>query len=311
MLGLYFRKRLAPTKKKKMNIKTLFFGLLVLQFLFIVIPSSNGEIKLKTKVREKRCIMSYDFIKSSNGKVKEALKYISIGIKGFFERFTTKHHAEVEIGKIYKKHIEISVNRSKLMKKAEPYIVTMLRKKRTVAPAVSEITNQTTQISNKNITDIQTTDKRAIRNRRAIPAIAIFAAKLIAWSTATAAVGVGVVMYDRSTMETVLNKRVQFDCKTNNYGCLMNICYRNCGPRAYAADWCLAGSISKNTTTNVKTIYLMTCDDPTDCDPCLSCVSSCMLDDIHYTGENILGMIDRIMENGGIKILKGDDDGDD
>lgn len=213
-----------------MNIKTIIFGLLVLQIFLIVDPSSiPSEKSLK---REKRGLLSLMW---HDSKIKTTWECVSNKIKSFFEQFTNKHHAEVVISRIHKKHIDIFANRSKLMIKPKPNFESILRKKRGVAMSFDEFMDKMmisfTQITQRtllkndkkteialaeiskeislkynNKTEIQSRETRAIRKRRAFPAIAIFAAKLIAWTASTAAVGVGVVMYDRATMETVLKK---------------------------------------------------------------------------------------------------------
>lgn len=82
---------------------------------------------------------------------------------------------------------------------------TLLKNDKKTEIALAEISKEIS-LKYNNKTEIQSRETRAIRKRRAFPAIAIFAAKLIAWTASTAAVGVGVVMYDRATMETVLKK---------------------------------------------------------------------------------------------------------
>lgn len=88
--------------------------------------------------------------------------------------------------------------------------------------------------------------------------------------------------------------RAKFNCETNNYGCMENVCYTNCGPRISSSDWCITTNpnetlaakidtdgtiiekIEKNTT--ILKNPPATCETMKDCDPCWSCAGTCVME---------------------------------
>lgn len=89
-------------------------------------------------------------------------------------------------------------------------------------------------------------------------------------------------------------KRRKLGCKENNFGCIENVCWSNCGPRIKSGDWCLTtkdetaygnSTLTSNTTQptitykNNGTAPTATCVQDSDCDPCWRCAGGCLLED--------------------------------
>lgn len=132
-----------------------------------------------------------------------------------------------------------------------------------------------------------------IRDKRAFPVLGVIMpviGKYFGWSMAMAAAGVATTTADQFIREYITNKnsnkliyRRRVDCAGNNYGCVQNVCWTNCGPRLEAIDWCFT---TRNYTENVY--ELAKCTVNTDCDPCLPCAGSCMFDPIADTNDRII-----------------------
>lgn len=117
------------------------------------------------------------------------------------------------------------------------------------------------------------------RKPRAAGAMFATVGKMFGWTAAMTIAGVAT-----SAIDTAINKpreekkkpeksfgRKKFNCQQNNFGCLKDKCWTNCGPRIYSADWC-------NTKKNVTSKELVTCEEDTDCSPCWPCASSCTME---------------------------------
>lgn len=72
--------------------------------------------------------------------------------------------------------------------------------------------------------------------------------------------------------------RKSIDCRYNNYGCLNNFCWANCGPRLTSADWCVTtnGKIEANNTVQVAR-----CMKDADCNNCWPCATSCKMEGVN------------------------------
>lgn len=121
-----------------------------------------------------------------------------------------------------------------------------------------------------------------VRKRRAVPfaRIASTAGKYAGWAIAMAAAGIVTTSADHMIREYIIKTnagkkvaRKRIDCTTNNFGCVQNICWTNCGPRVDYTDWCFT---TRNLTENVYD--LAKCETDLDCNPCMSCAGSCMFD---------------------------------
>lgn len=71
----------------------------------------------------------------------------------------------------------------------------------------------------------------------------------------------------------------RMDCSKNNYGCMQNICWTNCGPRNTSADWCFTTNQQSSNSENVTFAH---CVKYTDCNPCWQCGASCILEDLQH-----------------------------
>lgn len=72
--------------------------------------------------------------------------------------------------------------------------------------------------------------------------------------------------------------RRTIDCNLNNSGCMQNMCWTNCGPRLYSADWCY---VTKNHTVPKKEIKIVSCEKDSDCNPCWKCAFTCTMEGIN------------------------------
>lgn len=131
------------------------------------------------------------------------------------------------------------------------------------------------------------------RSSRAIPAFAKSAGKFGGWGAAMLAISAAssiIDTYIKSANEEKLMElvRKKFDCKKNNYGCIQNVCWSNCGPRIGSADWCITTKDNKTATietseieeNNALTLKFnpVECEKDVECDPCWVCGASCKIE---------------------------------
>lgn len=126
----------------------------------------------------------------------------------------------------------------------------------------------------KNDTKIENRAKRAIHLAAMVPT----AGKIIGWGVGMTAVGLATSYADTKMKEAMLYKssRITINCSRNNFGCIENVCWSNCGPRLTSADWCFTSNGNVNDTSPYKKVA--TCKEDADCDPCWQCVSSCIVE---------------------------------
>ena len=118
--------------------------------------------------------------------------------------------------------------------------------------------------------------------------------KYAGYVVAITASGVAINQIDKALSEKESEKKLKrqkFDCEGNDYGCIGGYCWTNCGPRLKHGDWCYvtSGNITEipskeNDEKKVKKksvtaiIPFVLCENKKDCDPCLECLSSCILE---------------------------------
>lgn len=139
-------------------------------------------------------------------------------------------------------------------------------------------------------------NNQVARNRRAIGAVVgRFVAKYTAWLAVMVAAGVTssaaeqyfIYHFNEKAMESM--KRRTIDCTSNNFGCLNNLCWTNCGPRLTSNDWCIASNgvytnvttfdVQTNHTTTRKKMHPAVCEHDDDCEACFRCQKSCIGDE--------------------------------
>lgn len=120
------------------------------------------------------------------------------------------------------------------------------------------------------------------RKTRSIPAFLPVIGKLVAWTGTMTAAGVATSYIDTAIKEKAAREqeerlaRKSIDCELNNFGCIQNICWSNCGPRLYSADWCF---VTKNLTVSTEgNVELAHCEKDSDCQACWRCASSCIME---------------------------------
>lgn len=113
-------------------------------------------------------------------------------------------------------------------------------------------------------------DKRALGLLiRAAPHVGNF----IKWTSVLSATSVAgsVATHYLNEKENVKLTRKLINCKEANFGCMSGLCWANCGPRLFSADWCF-------TTKNVTELSAVFCAQNAECDPCLQCGSTCHME---------------------------------
>lgn len=88
-------------------------------------------------------------------------------------------------------------------------------------------------------------------------------------------------MKEKSHLKTLDLVKKTFTCDKNNFGCVANVCWTNCGPRLDAADWCLTMKTKETKTSKNNTstsIEFASCERDADCNPCWPCGGSCILE---------------------------------
>lgn len=106
--------------------------------------------------------------------------------------------------------------------------------------------------------------------------------KITAWSIGMTLSGVAIAATDNAIKDAYYTKnqnklaRKAIECQNNNFGCLENVCWTNCGPRLYSADWCLTTKTGKTDENN--NAELASCTKDSECDPCYPCGSVCSLE---------------------------------
>lgn len=132
-----------------------------------------------------------------------------------------------------------------------------------------------------------TANATPIRTVRAVPAFVVplaqATARLAGWTMAMIAAGAATSSIDTALKEESMRRQMikkTFACNLNNFGCVSNLCWANCGPRINEADWCLTTMKKKTTKNNNETaMELAACNKDSDCDPCMPCGGTCILVD--------------------------------
>lgn len=126
---------------------------------------------------------------------------------------------------------------------------------------------------------------RRVRTIPVFPVIAALTPSLIkigAWTVGMTVSGVAIAAADAAIKDAYSTKNEQklarkaIECTLNNVGCIENLCWTNCGPRLYTADWCFTtktGKIDENYNSEIAK-----CKKDSDCDPCWPCGSVCTLE---------------------------------
>lgn len=128
--------------------------------------------------------------------------------------------------------------------------------------------------------------KRLIK-KRAVPAFIPTVGNMIGWAAVMTAAGAATSYIDHKIRESSENEKEErlarkiIDYERNNFGCIADLCWTNCGPRLGTGDWCF---ITKNIT--VKPIKFLECKVDTDCNPCLPCGMSCVMEGGFSTPKN-------------------------
>lgn len=173
------------------------------------------------------------------------------------------------------------------------------------APSFSRRKRETDSTGNKRLIPsfiINSTDAIISRKRRIAPLLGI-ALRYSALGAVMAGAGIATTAVDAKIRDNYLAKHMErlsrrtIDCSLNNFGCIDEVCWSNCGPRINSADWCLTRSnvtavtaAPKPTAVNdVKKDAKAAASKPTppkstkcsvdsDCNPCWSCIGSCIMD---------------------------------
>lgn len=141
--------------------------------------------------------------------------------------------------------------------------------------------------------------KKLEREKRNLAAVGGFMAEVAGLAVAlTIATVSGVALdnymkekYRASREEANMIKKIRrsMNCSENNYGCIESVCWSNCGPRLYSADWCVVkppksevniAPDGNDTVISIKTVHSVDfrCVTKNDCNPCWACASTCMLE---------------------------------
>lgn len=123
-----------------------------------------------------------------------------------------------------------------------------------------------------------------IRNARAVGLNTV--GRYVGWTLAMIMAGaatssIDTAMKERSQLRTLDLVKKTFICDKNNFGCVANVCWTNCGPRVDAADWCLTMKTTETRTTKNNTstsIEFASCERDADCNPCWPCGGTCILE---------------------------------
>lgn len=118
------------------------------------------------------------------------------------------------------------------------------------------------------------------------------AARMAGWGVTMAAAGVATTFADleiRRAYESQNERRRQLgrkplDCNLNNFGCVNQMCWVNCGPRIFSSDWCLATS---NTT---QPMQVAKCATDEDCDSCFKCAMTCVSEEMSSDNPSLFKM---------------------
>lgn len=139
------------------------------------------------------------------------------------------------------------------------------------------------EFKNKNISN-DGLDVNNNRSRRfallpfVIPAVKMIgvAGTIVLAGTATSFIDSAIKeKYAKDQEERLIRRTIE--CIQNNFGCLENYCWSNCGPRLASADWCVTTDGEK---VENNTIQAARCIKDSDCDKCWSCATSCRMEGI-------------------------------
>lgn len=79
--------------------------------------------------------------------------------------------------------------------------------------------------------------------------------------------------YAKDAEERLIRRSI--DCSQNNFGCIENLCWTNCGPRLSSADWCITTDGTKGIN---NTVQVAKCEKDGDCNKCWPCATSCKME---------------------------------
>lgn len=134
-------------------------------------------------------------------------------------------------------------------------------------------------------------DENVIVRKRRAPqigtAILKTVGKMAGWGLTMTAAGAATSSIDvdiraaaaRKEEMRLLNTRV--DCNRHNVGCIQNLCWSNCGPRTFSADWCF---VTRNITEHVE---LAKCTRDSDCQKCWPCGTTCLMEGTNISIDDV------------------------
>lgn len=169
------------------------------------------------------------------------------------------------------------------------------------APNTVDFKEDNFNLTESSLTEINSNEIKVREKRFAIPLIALAVGNWLfnvaAATTAMTAFSTGVVAFNHHVRENVQKEiliedeektRIKLGCEENNFGCMQNTCWSNCGPRIKSGDWCLTVADNKTIEKGGNQITLKyrdnttvsptSCNYDSDCDPCWSCVGACLLE---------------------------------
>lgn len=144
-------------------------------------------------------------------------------------------------------------------------------------------TRRETELNLRNKREVKMDNGLSINNNRSrrftIGTILIPVAKMAGVAGTIVIAGTATSFIDAAVKEAANRRqleelrRLSIDCTQNNYGCLQNYCWANCGPRLASGDWCVTAKKNKNNTLEVAT-----CKTKEDCNKCWPCASTCTME---------------------------------
>lgn len=129
----------------------------------------------------------------------------------------------------------------------------------------------------------------------AVITIPAFAANLIMYLFGGIVIGITVVYFadylqglredkNREIMMQLMRhevNRTRINCMGNNFGCLYNICWSNCGPFLNTQDFCFTNNPDTQNNNNIfldikgKNLSVAACNKDSECHPCWPCATVC------------------------------------
>lgn len=122
---------------------------------------------------------------------------------------------------------------------------------------------------------------KVTRKTRGIGVVLPYIGRFVTFAGGMAVAGVATSAADNLIKDKIARDneerlaRRTIDCDLNNVGCIENLCWTNCGPRLYSADWCF---VTKNVSVPKEKIQFAACERDSDCQPCWPCASACIME---------------------------------